>query len=200
MFDPVRNFTFPLNLTSPDTIPVHDDDPVLYPVPLANLSSSNAEALVSAATTKILGILESNHSGLSSNCSKCVAALAIGQFVARLAPTHLPDAMVALCKATKFNTNSSCQNTYEATSFGAPWTQILAKADVTGLDGRYICASLSTTFCSAPPVIPVKAKFPKPRPENPKQPARSGTKVKVLHMSDLHLGEQTICCDATAER
>ena len=189
LYDPVLNITFPLNLTSPDSIPLHGTDPVLYPVAAANLTASNSDAVVSAALTQVMSIIASNDSGLSSNCSKCVAALSVGQMVANLAPTRLPDAMVALCKATRFASNSSCETTYEAESLGAAWTQILAKADVYGLDGRYICASLSTTFCPSPPVMSVKAKFPKPRPTDPKPAERSGKRVKVLHLSDFHLGQ-----------
>lgn len=188
LYDPALNITFPLNLTSPDSIPTYDNDPVLYPVPLANLSASDSAALVSAATTEILSIISANHSGFTSNCSRCIAALSVGQMVARLAPSYVPDAMVALCQATKFSSNASCQTTYEAGSFGGTWTQVLAKADVTGLDGQYICASLSTKFCPDPYVLPVNVTFPKPKPTNPKKPCRSGKKVKVIHMSDLHLG------------
>ncbi len=189
IYDPVLNISFPLNLTSPDSIPLRDDDPLVFPVAAANISSSGSEALVSAALAEILGIVASNQSGLSSNCSKCVAALSVGQLVAKLAPTYLPDAMVALCQATGYASNASCHANYAASNFGASWTQVLAKADVTGLDGRYICAYLSSSFCPSPPVTPVKAVFPKPRPVQPKEPRRSGKKVKVLHMSDLHLGE-----------
>jgi len=96
--------------------------------------------------------------------------------------------MVSLCQITGFKSNSSCKDTYEAGSFGASWTQILAHADVAGLDGRYICASLSTSFCSNPPVMSVQATFPKPKPAKLKKPCRSGKRVKVLHLSDLHLG------------
>ncbi len=189
IFDPVLNITFPVNLTDPETIPTHDTDPVVYPVAVANLTNASADAVVQAAITEVLGIISANNTGLSSNCSKCVAALSVGQVVARLAPEHLPDAFVKLRQITGFNTNASCQTTYEAGSFGAPWTQILAKADVAGLDGRYICSSLSANFCTQPPVISTKAVFPKPRPAKVKKPCRSGKKVKVLHMSDLHLGK-----------
>ncbi len=200
IYDPVLNVSFPLNLTSPDSIPVHDDDPVLFPVPAANLTASSSKSLVSAALDTVMGIIASSNSGLSSNCSKCVAALSVGQLVAKLAPTYLPDAMIALCQASKFASNASCISTYEAGSFGASWTQILAKAELAGLDGRYICSSLSTTFCPSPPVTPVKATFPKSRPTNLKQPSRSGKRVKVLHMSDLHLGEIPRTLDRNALR
>ena len=188
IYDPVLNITFPFNLTNPETIPTYNTDPIVYPVALANLTDATADVITDAAITEILAIIHANNTGLTSNCAKCVAALSVGQVVARLAPSHLPDAMVKLCQITGFNSNSSCQTTYQEGSFGPTWTQILAKADVAGLDGRYICASLSSNFCTQPPVIPVKATFPKPRPEKPRKPCRSGKRVKVLHMSDLHLG------------
>jgi hypothetical protein len=189
LYDPVLNVTFPFNLTNPETIPTRDNDPVVYPVPLAVLTNSSAEGVVAAAMVEVMSILTSNNSALTSNCSKCVTALSIGQMVARLAPTLLPDAMIALCQSTGFSSNSTCQTTYEAGSFGATWTQILAKADVTGLDGRLICASLSSSFCPSPNATSVKATFPKSKPANLKAPQRSGKTVKVLHLSDLHLGK-----------
>lgn len=161
-------------------------------MPLANLTSSDAKAVVSAALAEVLDIIKDDDSGLSSNCSKCIAALSVGQLVAQLAPKLLPDALVTLCKTAKWVSNATCQSTYEAGSFGASWAQILAKADVTGVDGRHICAYLSGTFCPQPPPFPVTAKFPKPRPTNIKKPCRSGKRAKVLHMSDLHLGKQKL--------
>ncbi|CAK7229035.1 hypothetical protein SBRCBS47491_007112 [Sporothrix bragantina] len=185
--DPVLEEIFPLNLTSPLSIPLTNDDPIVYPQPLANLSDASAAAVTEAATNEILSILSTNSSSLANNCSRCVAALAVGQMAARLAPAALPQAMIALCQATGFASNESCATNYAAASFGAAWTQILATADVTGLDGQYICASLSKNFCPSPNVQSVKAVFPKPRPANSVVPARSGQRVKVLHMSDLHL-------------
>ncbi|CAK7226271.1 hypothetical protein SCUCBS95973_006144 [Sporothrix curviconia] len=185
--DPALDEVFPLNLTSPLSIPLTNDDPLVFPQPLANLSDASAAAVVDAAAKEILSILSSNGSSLADNCSRCIAALAVGQMAARLAPAALPDAMVALCEATGFASNDTCARNYAAGAFGAAWTQILAAADVTGLDGQYICASLSSKFCPSPGVQSVKAVFPKPRPANAAVPARSGQRVKVLHMSDLHL-------------
>lgn len=178
-----------MNLTDPSTIPTEDPDPVLFPEPAANLSDIVAEAVIAATIAQVLDIVSANNTGLADSCSKCVAALAVAQVAARLAPSYLPDAMVELCQTTGFNTNATCQSTYEASSFGATWTQVLAKADVAGLDGRYICSSLSTSFCSAPPVIPSKAVFPKEKPAGASVPARSGKTAKVFHLSDMHLGE-----------
>lgn len=189
IFDPVLNITFPLNLTDPSTIPTVDADPVLYPEPIANVSDAAAEAVIAASVAQVLDIASANDSAFTDSCSKCVAALSVGQMVAKIAPSYLPDAMVQLCQTTGFSTNATCQSTYEASSFGAVWTQVLAKADIAGLDGRYICSSLSTKFCSAPPVIPTKATFPKEKPLDVSVPARSGKRVKVFHLSDMHLGK-----------
>jgi hypothetical protein len=190
IYDPVLNTSFPLNLTDPSTIPTEDLDPVLYPVAAANLSDDASAAIISAAVADILEIISASDSGLAGNCSRCVAALSVAKLAATLAPAYVPDAMVALCQATGFSSNSSCQTTYQAGSFGAVWTQVLSKADVAGLDGQYICSSLSTSFCSAPPVIPVKVQFPKERPVDKSVPMRSGKRAKVFHLSDMHLGEQ----------
>lgn len=164
-------------------------DPVFYPEPVANLSDTAAEAVVAASIAQVLDIVSANNSAFTDSCSKCVAALSIGQMVAKIAPSHLPDAMVQLCQTTGFSTNATCESNYEAGNFGAVLTQVLAEADVAGLDGRYICSSLSTTFCSAPPVIPAKATFPKEKPADVTVPARSGKRVKVFHLSDMHLGK-----------
>lgn len=189
IYDPVLNVTFPLNLTDPSTIPSQDPDQVLYPEAAANVSDAAAVAIVSTSIAQIMDIISANNTGLSNNCSRCIAALSVGQMAAKLVPSYLPEAMVSLCQSTGFRSNSTCQSTYEASSFGAVWTQVLAKADVAGLDGRYICSSLSTTFCSAPPVIPKKATFPKEKPADLSVPARSGMRVKVFHLSDMHLGK-----------
>ena len=189
LFDLVLNITYPLNLTDPKTIPTADDDPIYYPQAIANVSNATAEAFVATALLQIQEII-SGAGGVSGNCSKCVAALNIGKVVSQIAPQSVPNALVTLCQSTGFASNSSCKNTYLATNFGAIWTQVLAFADVSGLDGRYICNSLSSTFCSAPTTTPLNTTnlFPKPKPVNatvPRAPSRK--RVRVLHLSDFHL-------------
>ena len=188
VYDPVLNLTFPLNLTDWTTIPTVDLDPVYYPPAVANVTNATAIAFVNRAIAQILEIA-AGAGGVSGNCSKCVAALSIGKVVAQVVPKSVPNALVALCQATGFASNSTCKNTYEATSYGAIWTQILALADVGGEDGLYICNSLSSTFCPAPTTIPFNASslFPKPKPANATAPCASGKRVKVLHLSDFHL-------------
>lgn len=188
LYDNVLNLTYPLNLTDPETIPTADNDPVYYPVPIADLDNVTSEALVKIALAEIKSII-SDQGGLSGNCSKCIAALSIGKLVAQTAPSYVPDALISLCQSTGFASNASCKANYAAGSYGAIWTQILAFADVTGLDGRYICNSLSSTFCSAPTTTPLNTTslFPKPKPVNAVAPKASGKRVKVLQLSDFHL-------------
>lgn len=160
VYDPVLNLTFPLNLTDPHNIPTVDPDPVYYPVPVSQVS--NGTNIIAAATTRIAAIIASN----ATNCTKCQEALRIGQDVAKLVPDKIPDAMVALCKATKFASNASCEDNYAAGSFGAIWTQVLVLADVGGLDGQYICNNLNSNFCPTPYALPSNVTFPKPKPAN----------------------------------
>lgn len=187
LYDPVLNITFPLNLTNPETIPTTDNDPIYYPQPLANTSNTSAAALLQAAFTNITGIIESNTT--ASNCTKCMAALSVGKTVAQYAPESVPDLLVELCEAFQFSSNATCVDNYAAGSFGAILTQVLALADVTGLDGQYICNDLSSAFCPAPKTSPlnVTGLFPKPKPKNASAPKASGERVKVLHLSDFHL-------------
>jgi hypothetical protein len=181
VYDPVLNLTFPLNLTDPHNIPDVDTDPVYYPAPVSHVS--NGTNIIAAATTRIEAIIASN----ATNCTKCHEALRIGQDVAKLVPDMTPDAMVALCKATKFASDASCKETYGAGNFGAIWTQILVLADVGGLDGQYICNNLNSNFCPTPHTLPSNVTFPKPKPANAVAPTPKGERVKVLHMSDFHL-------------
>lgn len=187
LYDPVLNITYPLNLTNPDTIPDYDPDPQYYPNPIANLSTSAQEAIIANVTAEIAATITGDSS--DSNCTKCKAALSVGKSAAQLAPHMVPEAMIALCEAYKFHSNATCEEDFAADTFGYIWTQVLAFADVDGLDGQYICNSLSSTFCPYPAVSPLNTSdwFPKPKPANAKAPKASGKRVKVLHMSDFHL-------------
>lgn len=186
LHDPALNLTYPRNLTDPDTIPTNDDDPIFYPISAFNVSKATARALVLAAITNITAIIEGQN---QSNCTKCRNALAVAKTVAEIIPPSVPGLLVTLCQKFQFSSNASCEESYAATNFGAIWTQVLAFANVEGLDGRYICNRLSKTFCPAPTTSPLNATglFPKPKPANATAPRPSGKRVKVLHLSDFHL-------------
>lgn len=187
LYDPVLNITFPLNLTNPDTIPDEDLDPIFYPEPLRNLSSDATTALLNDIVANISSIIRSNST--TGNCSKCLAALEAAKPAALYAPSSAPDAMVELCKKYRLHSNSTCEEDYSANTFGSVWTQILRFADLAGSDGKYICNSLSSTFCPKQITLPLNASslFPKPKPTNATAPKPNGKRVKVLHMSDFHL-------------
>ena len=187
LYDPVLNITFPLNLTNPETIPTTDNDPVYYPQPLANISNSSTAALLQTAFINITGIIEGNTT--ASNCTKCKAALSVGKTVAQYAPESVPGLLIRLCETFQFSSNATCVDNYAAGSFGAIWTQVLALADVSGLDGQYICNDLSSKFCPAPALSPLNLTglFPKPKPKHARTPKASGKRVKVLKLSDFHL-------------
>ena len=176
------NYTYPLELTNPATIPDEDEDPVFYPTPL--YSVTNGSAIVASAISQLSGII----AGSGTNCSKCISALELGQYVAQRAPQLVPDMLVSLCISNKFASNDSCHETYDATNFGAIWTQILALANVSGSDGQYICNSLSSTFCPRPFTLPSDTStYFGPKPANVTVPKPSGQRVKVLHLSDMHI-------------
>lgn len=104
-------YTYPLELTDPATIPQVDEDPLYYPNPISSVS--NGTAILANAIAQIKEII----AGDGANCTKCKNALVVGQKAAQLVPTMIPDAMVALCEATKFASNATCSDNYQAGSF-----------------------------------------------------------------------------------
>lgn len=180
--DDVLNYTYPLDLTNPATIPKEDEDPVYYPAPINTYT--NGSAIVSEAISEIKSII----TGSGSNCTKCTNALVVAKSVALKVPQMVPDMLVSLCESTKFESNKTCQQNYNATNFGAIWTQVLYFGDMAGSDGRYVCNSLSSTFCPAPYALPsdTSAYFG-PKPGSTTVPAASGKRVKVWHGSDFHI-------------
>ncbi|RMZ81297.1 hypothetical protein DV737_g2573, partial [Chaetothyriales sp. CBS 132003] len=114
--------------------------------------------------------------------------LNLSAFIDPRVPTLVPDMLVSLCQSTGFKSNTSCQENYEASNFGAIWTQVLALGNVSGSDGHYVCNSLSSTFCPSPYTLPSNtSSYFGPKPKNLKVPKPSGKRVKVWHGSDFHL-------------
>ena len=187
LYDPVLDITFPYNLTNPDTIPTVDPDPPYFPAPSTSLSSTEAQNFLAEIISNVTQILNDASNSTASNCTICKNVLLAAQPAAQTVPSLVPDAMVSLCELFKFHSNATCQVDFSASTDGAIWTQVLALADVGGQDGEYICWSLSTSFCPKPYAIPQHPVFPKPKPANAVAPKASGKRVKVLHMSDMHL-------------
>ncbi|KAF9893907.1 hypothetical protein FE257_008878 [Aspergillus nanangensis] len=184
--DPVLNIDFPSELTDPFHIPQESHDDPVFPKPEAKLSDHQKQQLIRAVSANVTRVINTNN---SSSCTKCKAALEAAKPAALFAPSMVPDAMVSLCKQFSFKDAASCEHTYAAEAFGAVWTQVLAYADLQGLDGDYICNSVSSDFCDEPYTSPLDTAdlFPKPKPENPRVPKPSGKRVKVAHLSDFHL-------------
>ncbi|KAK4550721.1 hypothetical protein LTR36_000300 [Oleoguttula mirabilis] len=210
LYDPILNITYPLNLTNPDTLPDNDSDPVYLPLPIADLTTAEQEAVIKSVLAEVSEII--NGSYIQGNCSQCIAALSVAKTAAQLAPAMVPAAMVQLCTSSGLHSAATCAVDFEATTFGAIWTQVLAFADVSGRDGQYICNSLSSTFCAYPTVAPLNMTglFPKAKPANATKPVPSGERVKVLHMSDFHLDPRykvgsegncssSLCCRSNAD-
>lgn len=186
IYDPVLNYTFPYELTNPDAIPEGNDE-IFFPAPVANLSLSRKHDLVEAAVTNVTSTINSGTS--ETSCDTCKKALAAAKPAALFAPHLVPKAIISLCKAFKFKSDDECEGTYSENSLGPIWTQVLAFADVEGLDGQYICHSLKDDFCPRPHTRSLDTSniFPKPKPDDASPPKASGKRIKVLHMSDFHL-------------
>lgn len=142
--------------------------------------------MIQEGIANVTRVLEANDG--SSTCTRCQNALAAAQPAAQLAPSLIPETMVSLCKSSQFASNTSCEESFNATNFGAILTTVLYFADVQGLDGQYICHTFGG-FCPEPATSPLDTSnlFPKPKPDNITVPRASGKRVKVLHLSDLHL-------------
>lgn len=102
-------------MTDAKTIPTADTDPVYYPVGIADLTDTTSEAALAIAEIK--SIIFNSNSGLANNYSRCIAALSVGKDLVQTTPSFVPDVMIALCQATGFQTNLTCQRTYTAGSY-----------------------------------------------------------------------------------
>ncbi|KAH8111897.1 Metallo-dependent phosphatase-like protein [Phellopilus nigrolimitatus] len=183
--DPVTHETYPFELTNPDTIPTND---TADPHPLPSTASSSTILAQALRQIQLIASPETPNSPfLNNSCASCQAALGIAKFVALAAPEQGPAAVIGLCEA--FELSHSCSTTYSANSLGSVITQVLANADVLGYDGQLFCQN----FLGACPLPPTSALnltgwFAKPKPDPlpaPKTP--SGTRLKVLHLSDFHI-------------
>ncbi|THH33122.1 hypothetical protein EUX98_g1075 [Antrodiella citrinella] len=179
--DPVLLKTYPNSLTNPATIPKNDTaDP--HPLP----PKASDSLLLAHAIEQILSIASSAVFG-SDTCTRCQAGLEVAKFLAMAAPSEGPALAVAICN--HFNFNSDCFTEFGPLGLGSVVTQVVANADIGGLDGQMLCQNF-LGLCPLPPVsqLNLTSWFAKPKPQAalaPKKP--SGERLKVLHLSDLHL-------------
>ncbi|KIY73533.1 Metallo-dependent phosphatase [Cylindrobasidium torrendii FP15055 ss-10] len=173
---------YALELTSPDTIPPSNTvDPHILP------PKADGNRLYSHALSQIHSIA-SNPTFGDNDCARCQAGPEVAKFLALAAPAEVPTLAVQLCESFQFST--TCARDYSLLGLGSVITQVLAEADVGGLDGQMICQNFIGGLCSLAPTSPLNLTdwFAKPKPNplpEPKQ--RSGERLKVLHVSDFHL-------------
>ncbi|KAI0094202.1 sphingomyelin phosphodiesterase [Irpex rosettiformis] len=180
--DPISHKVYPLSLTDPDHLPRNNtNDP--HPLP----PRASSSLLLQHAITQVLSIVSNPVFG-NNTCTKCQASLEVAKFLAMAAPEEGPTLAVTLCN--HFGFNKDCATMFGPLGLGGVVTQVVANADVGGYDGQMLCQNFFGGLCPIPPVSPLNLTgwFAKPKPNPlpaPKQP--SGKRLKVLHISDLHL-------------
>ncbi|KAJ7361161.1 sphingomyelin phosphodiesterase [Mycena albidolilacea] len=180
--DPVETgVVYPLSLTSPDSIPTNDTtDP--HPLP----PTASSSQLLKAAFDQIIAI-STNPTFGTNTCARCQAGLEVAKFLAMASPASGPELAVQLC--THFNFNSACGTQFSRLALGSVITQVVANANAGGLDGQMLCQNF-LGLCPLPPASPLNLTswFTKPKPSPlPALKKPSGKRLKVLHLSDLHL-------------
>ncbi|KEF63296.1 uncharacterized protein A1O9_01273 [Exophiala aquamarina CBS 119918] len=186
--DAYYNYSFPSNLTDPlyinQTVPNKVNFPLHYPIPE---NTDPTKAFYQSIDTAVLVI--NGSAGIGGNCSRCVSVITAAQTVARLAPGNFSDALIRLCQAVKFKPDADCEQDY-ATDKPEPamWAQVLQGADVLGNDGKFICNSMfGQSWCEKPKPQQGTLNFDTDKPPNATAPRSNGQRVKVLHISDIHL-------------
>ncbi|KAL0580838.1 hypothetical protein V5O48_001214 [Marasmius crinis-equi] len=189
--DPVTHKTYPLSLTDPDTIPLNNTvDP--HPLP----PKASTSRLYAQAIAQIKSIAA--NPTFASTCAKCQAGLEVAKFLIMAAPEEGPRLAVELCQT--FGFSSTCETTYGLLGLGSVITQVVGNADVGGFDGQVRSIDEAATnqmlcqnflsLCPLPPTSPLNLtswfKKPKPNPV-PRVKKPSGKRLKVLHISDLHI-------------
>ena len=89
--------------------------------------------LLEAAYAQVLSIANNTAFG-TDNCARCQAALEVGKFLAMAAPEQGPALAVRVCDF--FGFNKDCATQFGVQTLGAVITQVIANADVGGLDGQ----------------------------------------------------------------
>ncbi|KAH9835891.1 sphingomyelin phosphodiesterase [Rhodofomes roseus] len=179
--DPVTHEVYPYWLTNPETIPQLDTYEA-HPLPPPAAGSQLLQYAIQQITT-----IANSSVFAGDSCAACLAGLEVAKFLALAAPEQGPSLAVALCEA--FDYSSDCATEYSVYDLGTPITQVIAYADVGGYDGQVICQRYFS-MCTDPGTSPLDLTnwFAKPKPNPlppPKQP--TGERLKVLHMSDLHI-------------
>ncbi|KAF8340731.1 uncharacterized protein EI90DRAFT_2906259 [Cantharellus anzutake] len=180
--DPVSGRLFDQNLSSPVFYPRNNtQDPAVFP------PTPPADQLYTLFLNQLTEIIETPSFG--GGCGSCLAAFQVGQVIALTNPHLVTDLLVSLCEKYQYQTD--CRERYYPSRFGAIITQVLANANLSGYGGQIICSQFFLNTCShpPPPTLNLSSWFSKPKPLDAAAPIPStgGKKLKILHISDLHL-------------
>ncbi|KAF8132234.1 Metallo-dependent phosphatase-like protein [Mycena galopus ATCC 62051] len=187
--DPVTNVVYPLDLTSPDTIPQIDtEDPTPFPPPASD------DAIVAAAIRQIQLITSPNSPSspfINNPCAACQAVLLPAKIALLAVPSQGAAISVALCEALGFaDSAQACEVGLGPFGLANVVTQVISNADVAGYDGQAICFEFGNGVCPRPPTTPLNLTgwFATPKPDPlPAPRTPSGERLKVLHLSDFHI-------------
>ncbi|KAK5046501.1 hypothetical protein LTR84_008304 [Exophiala bonariae] len=184
----LNNKSFSNDIADPahvnDIVPNQVNFPDPYPLP----ENKDATALFYQSIDTAAGIINGS-AGVEGGCTRCLAAITAAQVLARAAPNNFSDAAIRLCKLVKFKPDDDCERDYarhlpEVTV----WAQVLQAANLFENDGQFICNSMfGQSWCDKPEAREMKLNFSTEKPANATAPPPSGQRVKVLHLSDLHL-------------
>lgn len=163
-------------------------DQVNFPLPYALPENTDATVLFYQAIDTAAGIINGS-AGIEGGCTRCLAAITAAQVLARAAPGNFSDGAIRLCKLVKFKPDDDCERDYARdVPEVAVWAQVLQAANVYENDGRFICHSMfGQSWCDKPESADLKLDFGTEKPANLSAPPPSGKRVKVLHLSDVHL-------------
>ena len=95
---------------------------------------ASAKQLLDIAYNQIISIVNNAVFG-NDTCTRCLAALEIGKFVALTAPEQGSALVVHVCEYFGFASTGDCGGYYGQYSLGPDIMQVLALADVGGYDG-----------------------------------------------------------------
>ncbi len=90
--------------------------------------------------------IASNPTFGDNNCARCQAALQVGKFLALAAPEEGPAFAVRVCE--HFNFNKDCATQFGIFQLGSVVTQVIANADVGGLDGQVLLLPSRASSCA----------------------------------------------------
>lgn len=149
-------------------------------------NENNAFSSNELGTFKSLEIISASHAKSMlgvPDCGTCLGFLATAKNIARQSTAKFIQTSQGLCKLLKVQPPDVCDGFFAEE--GPILAHMLKNMDVSGGDGRLLCASI-VKACPYPDVKPYNVAFSKPKPQKAKAPTPSGKTYSVVHLSDWH--------------